>query len=143
MVRVSCRSTSKNQKRPVWRVSSRCFVVRRRSVYLESPRPLKKWVHDPIILGNDQPFLKGQKETPGMTSGVSDHFQLGFPSYHTGRFNFVPQHVQVEWGPGPNPKCSGSGMYEMPQVRPPNCPSFSLSNKAFTSLVRGSHMILS
>ena len=26
---------------------------------------LKKWVHDPIILGRDQPFLKGQKETPG------------------------------------------------------------------------------
>ena len=26
---------------------------------------LKKWVHDPLILGNDQPFLKGQKETPG------------------------------------------------------------------------------
>ena len=26
---------------------------------------LKKWVHDPFVLGNDQPFCKGQKETPG------------------------------------------------------------------------------
>ena len=26
---------------------------------------LPKWVHDPSMLGNDQPFSKGQKETPG------------------------------------------------------------------------------
>ena len=26
---------------------------------------LKQWVHEPLILGNDQPFFKGQKETPG------------------------------------------------------------------------------
>ena len=25
----------------------------------------KKWGHDPLILGHDQPFFKGQKETPG------------------------------------------------------------------------------
>ena len=25
--------------------------------------PLKKWVHDPIILGNDQPFLKGHGDS--------------------------------------------------------------------------------
>ena len=34
--------------------------------FLESPSdPEKKCVHDPLILGNDQPFFKGQKETPG------------------------------------------------------------------------------
>ena len=26
---------------------------------------LEKWVNDPIVLGNDQPFFKGRKETPG------------------------------------------------------------------------------
>ena len=26
---------------------------------------LQKWVIDPSILGSDQPFFKGQKETPG------------------------------------------------------------------------------
>ena len=34
-------------------------------MYLESPSdPKKQWVNDPVILG-DQPFFKGQKETPG------------------------------------------------------------------------------
>ena len=27
---------------------------------------LQTWVNDPIILGINQPFFKGQKETPGM-----------------------------------------------------------------------------
>ena len=31
----------------------------------ESPDPKQKWVNDPVILDNDQPFFKGQKETPG------------------------------------------------------------------------------
>ena len=30
---------------------------------------LKKWVHDPLILGNDQPCFTGQKETPGHSRG--------------------------------------------------------------------------
>ena len=37
--------------------------------YMESPSDPKKWVHDPFILGNDQPFCKGQKQTPGDRPG--------------------------------------------------------------------------
>ena len=32
---------------------------------------LKTWVHDPMILGHDQPFFKGQKETPGNVGGAT------------------------------------------------------------------------
>ena len=54
---------------------------------------LKKWVHDRLILGNDQPFCKGQKETPGMKITPSFSFEGGCTKFEKQK-NSLP-----EWAP--------------------------------------------
>ena len=53
-----------------WKVGGASRVFPMRNLYLDSPSdPNQKWVHDPMILGNDPPFPKGHgvMETPGGT----------------------------------------------------------------------------